>query len=148
MVHPAVVFLANSSSGKVLVANVSQYFSEQCLTLLVTLVLAALGVKEFEDVTLNLLLGVALLVLLALVAGFSGPRRDTPLALPVCPHVRKLIRRQKRLIVLPVQSISAEHIIHELRQNCCSFAVAAEVLLHIAGVEHQPDDGANAPVPR
>ena len=73
MVHPAVVFLANSSSGKVLVANVSQYFSEQCLTLLVTLVLAALGVEEFADVALNLLLGVALLVLLALVAGFSGP---------------------------------------------------------------------------
>ena len=145
MVHPAVVFLANSSSGQVLVANVSQYFSKRCLTLLVTLVLAALGVEEFADVALNLLRGVALLVLLALVAGFSVPRRDTPLALPVCPHVGQLIRR---LMVLPVQSISAEHIIHELRQNCCSFAVAAEVLLHIAGVEHQPDDGANVPVPR
>ena len=139
MVNSAVVFLANFASRQVLVTNMAKNFSEGCLALLILLLLTPFGVPEFTDVTLNLLLGVALLVLLALVAGFSGPRRDTPLALPVCPHVRKLIRRQKRLIVLPVQSISAEHIIHELRQNCCSFAVAAEVLLHIAGVEHQPE---------
>ena len=84
MVYTAVVLLANFSSCQILVAHVPQDSAEWCLTLLLLLLLAALGIQELTDVSGGLLL-VSLLLLFLVVLGPHGGNASLPL--PVSPHV-------------------------------------------------------------
>ena len=86
MVDSAVILLADFPFREVLVADMAKNFSKGCLTLLILLLFAHLGVPVFAYVSLYLLL-FALLVLLWLVAGLARPAGNPSLTLPIGPHV-------------------------------------------------------------
>ena len=86
MVDSAMILLADFSSREVLVADMAKNFSNGCLTLLILLLFAHLGVPVLADVALYLLL-VALLVLLWLVTSLARPAGDPSLTLPIGPHM-------------------------------------------------------------
>ena len=136
MVGSAVVLLADLSARQILVAHVPHCFSHWRLAIAVSLVLAGFSVEVSADVGQGLLLPVLVSVLLLpleLLGLLSG---DPPLTLPVSPYMGQLVCRQEGLPVLPVESISAENVVHELCENCGPLAVSHQIFLQVIGVNH------------